>query len=85
MFKNHNRAKTASPPNFRLEPLPKPRDKFDKATEMEMWSVDDRNSHVEVEAVITTVKRKISNPSGPKQVGYQRTFNPFMNVGHTTG
>lgn len=43
MFKNHNRAKTASPPNVRLEPLSKPRDKFVKATEMEMWSVDDKN------------------------------------------
>ena len=52
---------------------------------MEKWSVKDKNKHVKVEAVVTTIKRKISNPSGPKQNGYQRTFNPFVNAGHNTG
>ena len=50
---------------------------------MEKWSVKDKIKYAKVEAVVTTVKRLISNPSGPKQINWvPRTFNPFVSAGH---
>ena len=54
-----------------------------KTVQMEKWSVKDKNKYVKVEAVVTTVKIIISNPSRPRQISWvPRTFNPFVSAGH---